>query len=269
MARIRTLKPEFWLNEKLSEENIEVHFAAAAVLNYSDDEGYFNANPKLFQAACFPLREMLMSPHEILMRLQSIGYLMLGTDSEGRRVGKVVKFTEHQKVQHPSKSKYNDKTITWDNLNNPHEILTSPHESLTPEQGTGNRERNNDANASFAGNEVPDESANQVSTIPDCPHQEIITLFAEMLPSAIQPRSWDGARAAALKARWREDKKRQNLAYWRKLFGYISQSPFLMGKVHDAGKRPFEISLDWIVTASNFVKIIEGRYHTGQEVVNG
>lgn len=33
-----------------------------------------------------------------------------------------------------------------------------------------------------------------------------------------------------------------------------------MGKVHSQGKRPFEISLSWIVGEENLAKIVEGEY---------
>jgi len=97
--------------------------------------------------------------------------------------------------------------------------------------------------------------------IPDCPHQDIIILFEKNLPMGVQPMSWDGARATTLKARWREDKKRQSLEWWGKFFVYISTSDFLTGKVSTKDRKPFEISLPWIIKPENFNKIIEGVYH--------
>lgn len=108
-----------------------------------------------------------------------------------------------------------------------------------------------DTNVSIVGNE---------KKIPDCPHQQIIDLYKKNCPEAIHPRTWDGARAIALKARWREGKGRQNLEWWDKFFSYISESDFLMGRVQALNRRPFELSLDWIVTKSNFDKIIDGKY---------
>ena len=57
MARIRTIKPEFWTDEDLSEVSEAACLLAIGLLNYADDEGYFNANPKLVKAAVFPIRE--------------------------------------------------------------------------------------------------------------------------------------------------------------------------------------------------------------------
>ena len=70
---------------------------------------------------------------------------------------------------------------------------------------------------------------------------------------------------AKLRARWREDKKRQSLAWWEKLFVFIAKSDFLTGRSCSQGKRPFEIDLEWIVSPANLVKIIEGKYHPQEE----
>lgn len=96
-----------------------------------------------------------------------------------------------------------------------------------------------------------------------CPHQEIIDLYHRLLPMGRQVRVWGDARKRKLRARWREEPKRQNLEWWERFFAYIAGSPFLTGKVHDAKRQPFEIGLDWIVAPENFAKIIEGKYHPG------
>lgn len=95
-----------------------------------------------------------------------------------------------------------------------------------------------------------------------CPHKEIIAAYHELLPACPAIREWTPARQKALRTRWAEDKSRQSLEYWRKLFGYIAESKFLTGRAQsNNGKPPFTASLDWIVKAENFTKIREGRYH--------
>jgi len=88
----------------------------------------------------------------------------------------------------------------------------------------------------------------------------IIDLYHQTLPSGRQVRIWNDARRAKLRARWKEDPKRQNIAWWGKLFGYIAESDFLTGKTASAGRRPFELGLEWIVSLENFAKILEGKY---------
>lgn len=108
-----------------------------------------------------------------------------------------------------------------------------------------------DTNVSIAGNE---------NQIPGCPHQEIINLYAKHLPMGLQPRTWDGQRAALLKTRWRESKKRQDLPWWDSFFAYIAKSDFLTGRTSSRDRKAFEIDLPWILKAENFKKIIDGKY---------
>lgn len=124
MARIRTVKPGFWKDEDLSELPSDTHMLAAALLNYADDEGYFNANPALVKAECCPLREPSVSVHESLKLLQKIGYLKLGSCKNGKSYGHVVTFADHQKVSHPTASKIKQLQIIWEDSRNPHGILT-------------------------------------------------------------------------------------------------------------------------------------------------
>lgn len=103
------------------------------------------------------------------------------------------------------------------------------------------------------------EKGVQGEEIPDCPHDEIIALYHDLLPTSPRVRTWTDKRRANLRARWREDRKRQTLDYWRRLFTHCAASPFLTGRAE--GKRPFFVALDWLVLPENFAKVIEGRYH--------
>jgi len=96
---------------------------------------------------------------------------------------------------------------------------------------------------------------------PDCPHEEIVALYHELLPTCPRIRQWTDARKAQLRARWREDPKRQSLDYWRRFFAHVAASPFLTGQRTGKGDRPFFASLDWLVKSENFAKVIERRYH--------
>jgi len=142
MARIRTVKPDFWKHEELSELAPEVHMLAAALLNYADDEGYFRANPKLVKAECCPLREDSVSVHEALKQLANIGYVRLFTGSDQKEYGKVVNFAEHQRINRPTPSKIKELDALSEDSVSDHGAVTddSPPEGKGKEQG---RERNN------------------------------------------------------------------------------------------------------------------------------
>lgn len=89
-----------------------------------------------------------------------------------------------------------------------------------------------------------------------CPHQAIIALYHELVPSSPHIRDWGPSRAKHLRARWNENKDRQNMDFWRRFFGYVSKSDFLTGRT----PKPFTPNLEWMVTYRNFVRIVEGNY---------
>lgn len=113
MARIRTIKPSFWAHETLSAAPAPVHMLAAALLNVCDDAGYFLAHPELVKASTMPLRRDLDAA-AALEALAVVAYIRLGTLPDGRRVGQVITFREHQRVDRPTPSKLERLAIRWD-----------------------------------------------------------------------------------------------------------------------------------------------------------
>lgn len=102
----------------------------------------------------------------------------------------------------------------------------------------------------------------------DCPHQKLIDIYHETMPTNPAVKVWSEKRKQMMRARWRErmvEKKYQTedegLAYWKRYFEYCASSPFLTGKVQKGDKPAFTADMEWLINASNFVKVIEGRYH--------
>ncbi|MBS4051105.1 MAG: hypothetical protein KGZ69_07870 [Methylomonas sp.] len=147
MARIRTIKPEFWKNEDLSALPESTHILAAALLNYADDEGFFNANPALIKAECFPIREPSVSVPESLQHLSKIGFLQLGGGEDGKRYGKIVNFLDHQKISHPTPSKINEMEVLWEASVRPPGRLRN-HSALKGKERKG-KEQGKESCASF------------------------------------------------------------------------------------------------------------------------
>lgn len=108
---------------------------------------------------------------------------------------------------------------------------------------------------------IADEPLVSSAAADHCPHQAIIDLYHQTLPTGRQVRIWNDTRKAKLRARWKEEPKRQNAEWWGKFFAYIAESDFLTGKAASTNRPPFELDLEWIVTPSNFIKIVEGKYH--------
>lgn len=135
MSRIRTIKPDFWKNEDLSALPEATHMLAAALLNYADDEGYFNANVGLIKGEVLPLRDPSVTIHDSLTALKNVGYLRLGEGTNGKRYGHIVHFMDHQVINRPKQSKIKDLEIVWDDARKNHGSIS---DSSPPE---GNKER--------------------------------------------------------------------------------------------------------------------------------
>ena len=105
MARIRTVKPEFWMDEELAEVSEPACLMAIGLLNHADDEGYFKANPGLVRAAVFPLREPSETIPGMLRELSEIGYIDLFQGSDGKEYGHIRNFSQHQTISKAKASK--------------------------------------------------------------------------------------------------------------------------------------------------------------------
>jgi hypothetical protein len=143
--RIRSVKPEFWQSETISSVDAFSRLMAIALLNLSDDHGYFNASPTIVRGEVFPYEETLANVSRALASLVQIGYIRTGTTQAGKRVGNVVNFKEHQRVDHPSRLTFDVDSIIWDEKTNqssrdPRETVASPRETLDQEHGAGSRE---------------------------------------------------------------------------------------------------------------------------------
>jgi hypothetical protein len=101
----------------------------------------------------------------------------------------------------------------------------------------------------------------QQEKTPVCPHQKIINLYHKILPSLPKVNVWNEEQKKILRARWREKSK---LEWWKTYFEYIRGSPFLMGE-----KTDFMADLEWIVRPKNMAKILNGRYHRDNNILQG
>ncbi len=134
MARIRSIKPEFWQSVDLAKLSEHARLMAIALLNHSDDEGYFFANVALVRAACFPFDDDSTTCRRSIDELSSVGYIEVRIPSPGKEIGRVVKFLQHQRIDRPKPSNLAD-------LFESSKDRRSVDDTSLLEQGTGNREQ--------------------------------------------------------------------------------------------------------------------------------
>ena len=104
-----------------------------------------------------------------------------------------------------------------------------------------------------------------------CPQDQILKLWAKHLPHLAQPRIWEGTRRANTKQRWNQASRpsayspdgyqteADGIKWWDSFFGYISRDTSLSNGFETAG-RTWRPDLEWVMNATNFQKIIDGKY---------
>jgi hypothetical protein len=101
MARIRTVKPEFWFDEKLAPADLVTRFVFLGIISMADDFGRLLDNVKQIDAFVFP--DTPETSREALANLSRMGRIRRGATSSGQRVIQIVNWEKHQKVDHPNR----------------------------------------------------------------------------------------------------------------------------------------------------------------------
>lgn len=251
MARIRSIKPEIWTDEKFVELSPLARLLFIGLWNFADDYGRMSYSPTRIKLQILPADSTEVS--ELLGEIRRNGMVVVYI-VEGKEFLQISGWENHQKVDKRSASKYPSPHKT------PPNSAEDSRKKALDQGGDQGRDQGEDqggegSSPASAGGAKPDGSA--------CPHQQIIALYHTHLPMGreVKTNLWNGTRAKHLQARWREDKQRQSIEWWENFFAYCAKSPFLTSQIPPRqGRTPFQVSLDWIVEPGNFVKIIEGAY---------
>ena len=232
--RARNLKPGFFKNEILADCDPLARILFSGLWCMADREGRLEYRPKRIKAEVLPYDNCNIE--ELLTQLSSKGFIQKYSVNNENYI-EIVSFGRHQNCH----IKEAESTIpapckTGASIGN---SSASPAESLllNPESPIPLTE---------------DYAKPEVSL---CPHQEIISLYHELLPELPPVKIWNPQRQAILRARWTEDPDRQCMEWWREYFGRVRASPFLMGQ-----EKEFRASLEWIIRPKNMPKVIEGFY---------
>lgn len=167
-----------------------------------------------------------------------------------------------------------------DNLRQTRDSVSKPETKSVSKSGSHKRQKDSNTSTNVEeriGEPTRDESIEEHKSpkakLPDCPHNEIIDLWAEVMPDKPQPSKnmWQGTeRARHLAARWKAGfaikhertgeplytDLQSGLDWWSRFFRFLRKSEFLMGD-----NRWFKLA--WVAKRENFVKIMEMDYHDG------
>ena len=102
MARIRTIKPEFWEDEKLAKLPVHARLLFIGTWNFADDNGALLANPVLMKSHIFPYEDIGISTISEWIDILVENGMLIRTTYNGKDYLVIRKFLIHQKINRKS-----------------------------------------------------------------------------------------------------------------------------------------------------------------------
>ncbi|GGW99050.1 hypothetical protein [Streptomyces chartreusis] len=150
MARIRTIKPEFFTSLTIADLTPEQRLTFIGLWTHADDAGRCVDDPRLIKAAVWPLDDRTAADIEVDLKALTESSLITRYTLKQKRYIAVTNWREHQRINRPTKSKLpapdeaerpdpEPPTSRDEDSRTPHGARTegSPQER----KGTGNREQ--------------------------------------------------------------------------------------------------------------------------------
>ena len=100
MARIRTIKPEFWSDEKLGPLDPLTRLVFLGLISQADDTGRLIDSVKLLDGLIFPYSDDTC--RGALASLSEIGVVDRGVSTNGQSVIQLVRWEDHQRIDKPN-----------------------------------------------------------------------------------------------------------------------------------------------------------------------
>ena len=135
--RIRSIKPEFWTSDDITELAIEDRFLFIGLWSYVDDNGVGRDEEHLIVASLFP-RDMFLDPRETVARVSrglsnlAAKGLILRYQADGKAYLEITTWSRHQRIDKPNKPRFPQHDANPDTLATP-----SRQSRETPAPGTG------------------------------------------------------------------------------------------------------------------------------------
>jgi hypothetical protein len=260
MARIRTIKPEFFTSEDIVGLSPLARLLYVALWCEADKEGRL-----VWKPATFKLRYLPGDSVDVVALCKELtdGKLVI---LYGEGYAYIPSFKAHQHINpRESQSQLPDPSATRGARVGTRQPRAS--DAQGGREGKGREGNELTPNGVCPADAEPDGQP-KAYEVPECPHEAIVGLYHETLPSLPHVEVWSETRRGYLRQRWREvcaDQKytkEQGFEWFRDFFGLVAKSDFLTGRCRaKPGERAFLADLEWLVRPQNFVKVIEGKYN--------
>lgn len=280
MARIRTIKPDFFRHEGLQDLAVEhgahVMLVFAGLWGHCDRFGRFECRPRHLKLDILPFLDFDMA--DTIRALEGAGFIQT-YEVGSKRYGFIPSFAEHQRFggkEASEPAKYPEPPVKTEGSNGEASGKQSPPLEWSKGMENGIREREG------KGEEVVEQAQPSPSNQNPEPEEPLGTNWQELTPTdplstkgwpkavdlRIAARFWNqmagevglpevraltGERSKHLAARLKDI---GSLGEWFASVNAIKEQPFLTGR----NDRNWRANFDWFVKPSNFSKVIENTY---------
>jgi hypothetical protein len=247
VARIRTIKPEFWSDEKLAQCSRDARLLFMALLNHAEDHGVARANLSLIKSQVFPYDDV--SPTKVgrwLGELETKN-LVKRFGHDGQTFLFVTNFAKHQKIDRPGKT-----TLP----NPPPEFIEENKKSSTKARRTLDER----SLLERRGEERKGEERRGEEEAPDQPPESLRLLWNEC--KAPEQPEWvemNKKRQEAAAARLRERPLRGERS-WEEVFRRLAKSSFARGLVPGKDGKTWVAGPVFFLRPDAAARVLEGAY---------
>ena len=104
MARIRTIKPQFWGDDEIARLSIEARYLAIGLVSMADDDGRFVASVNAVSGYVFPHDDIAAAKiRRWLAEIEAVGFATFYRVGSAA-YGCIPNYRNHQRISHPQPS---------------------------------------------------------------------------------------------------------------------------------------------------------------------
>jgi hypothetical protein len=243
--RIRTIKPDFWTDAKVSKLTYLARLLFIGLWNVADDEGRFKSDPRILKGSVFPVDDKT-TVEKITGALSelSVSRLVFLTEIGGEQYGCCPNFKKHQKINRPSPSRL--PPVTAPSVS-PHGVITEGSRTEVEEEVEVEVEEE-------------EEEEEDCASLPPQDNTADITLAWNTLGKPFSEVRMTDKRKRTIENRlcnsfWAEN--------WRKTLDLVKASTFCSGK----NDRGWVADIDWFIRPDTVTKLTEGKYGNKEDPI--
>lgn len=262
MARIRTIKPDFFTSEDIVGISPFARLLYIATWLEADREGRFVWRPKTLKLRYLPGDQCDI---EIIAGELVAAGLVVPYVIDGQTFAEIPTFAKHQVINNRESASTIPPRVIDAIGTRESRVIDATTTPLMGKEGKG-KEGNEEAYASVPGKPETEQK-------PACQAEDIVRLYHEAMPDNPRVRVLNDSRRKTIRARWKEaasltckpfgySSREDGLTAWRQFFEVCAESDFLTGKAPtQPGKPPFLADIDFLMSPAGFTRCLENKYH--------